>query len=283
MEINTDCFQCILNQIIPMARNASEDETVRRAMIRRMLRVISESDSRTTPPDIAAAFHREFRLVSGRNDLYRAQKDQSTRLALQLLPELRKMVETAADPFLAALKLAIGGNIIDYGCDPDFDLETAERRIREACELPFDEAAGRRLRQRIDGARSIFYILDNCGEAVVDRLLLEYCSGKVTLGVRGQPILNDVTRREAAMSGLDGMPIVDTGDVTPGVSAIGTGEEFLRAMQTADLIIAKGQGNYESLDRSDLPIVFLLRVKCGVIARRLANPLHSLQVLFHNL
>ncbi len=282
MDIGVDCFPCILSQIVPLARSASGDETECRALIRRMLRIIAEADPGSTPPDIAAAFHREVRAVSGNNDAFRDEKDRSTALGLQLLPELRALCSEAPDAFESALRLAIGGNIIDYGADPDFDLETAEKRIREVFSLPLAPEPVRRLREAMDQARSVFYILDNCGEAVLDRLLIERYAHKITLGVRGQPILNDVTRREAAMSGLDFVPILDTGDMTPGVSRHGTGEAFLAAMRRADLVIAKGQGNFETLSDYDRPIAFLLRVKCRVIAQLLQSPMHSLQVQLRN-
>lgn len=283
MDISVECFDCILNQIMPLVRAASPSEQERRALIRRMLRIVAEAEKSTTPPDIAAAFHREVRTVSGNNDLFRTEKDESTRIALSLYPEMSEIVCKSHDPFETALRLAIGGNIIDYGVDPSFDLTHVERKIREVLTLPLDLAAVRTLRRAIDAADSVFYILDNCGEAVFDRLLLEQMPPRVTLGVRGQPILNDVTRREATMSGLDAYPILDTGDLTPGVSAHGTREEFLRAMQKADLVIAKGQGNFETLSDYPRPIAHLLRVKCPVVGRIFEAELHSLQVKIRNL
>ncbi len=283
MDISVECFDCILNQIMPLVRAASPSEQERRALIRRMLRIVAEAEKSTTPPDIAAAFHREVRTVSGNNDLFRTEKDESTRIALSLYPEMSEIVRKSHDPFETALRLAIGGNIIDYGVDPSFDLTHVERKIREVLTLPLDLAAVRTLRRAIDAADSVFYILDNCGEAVFDRLLLEQMPPRVTLGVRGQPILNDVTRREATMSGLDAYPILDTGDLTPGVSAHGTREEFLRAMQKADLVIAKGQGNFETLSDYPRPIAHLLRVKCPVVGRIFEAELHSLQVKIRNL
>ncbi len=283
MNIELDCISCILGQVVPLARGATTNKVVRNALIRRMLRIVAEIDSHTTPPDIAAAFHREVRTVSENSDAFREQKDLSTALALRLLPELRTLCGRSPDRFASALRFAIGGNIIDYGADPDFDLRNAEKQIREVVSLPLDQAAVSQLHDAMDRAKNIFYILDNCGEAVLDRLLIEQFAHKITLGVRGKPILNDVTRREASMSGLDFLPIMDTGDMTPGVSTRCTSEEFLTAMRKADLVIAKGQGNFETLSDYDRPIAFLLRVKCHVIAELLRAPMFSIHLHMRNI
>ena len=182
------------------------------------------------------------------------------------------------------MRLAIGGNIIDYGVNPEFNLLEAEAGIREVFDLPFDREACADLKRRMDQAKSIFYMLDNCGEAVVDRLLMEPYADKLTIGVRGLPVLNDVTRREAKLSGIDFAPIIDTGDCAPGVSLRHSSPEILDALSRADLVISKGQGNFESLDEEfTCPVYFLLRVKCKVVAERLNRPLGSIQIIGRNL
>ncbi len=283
MRVQIDCYPCILGQLSELAKKAESGDEARHRLVRQMLRQVLEADESVTPPDFAALFHGEVARRTGIEDPYREAKDRSTELALELLPELRRLVEEHPDPFEAAVRLAIGGNIIDYGAIPDFNLNHAERRIREVFDLPLDLEAAAELRRRIDRADSILYILDNCGEAVLDRLLLERCAGKVTAAVRGKPILNDVTRREAALSGIDFVPLVDTGDNVPGVSLKTSSPEFLRLFHNADLVIAKGQGNYESLEHCDRPIFFLLRIKCGVLASRLGRPEGSLQIQGRNL
>ena len=279
MRVQIDCYPCILGQLSELAKQAESGDKERHELVRLMLRQVLEADETATPPEFAALFHQEVTNRTGIEDPYREAKDRSTELALQLLPEMRELVRNHPDPFEAAVRLAIGGNIIDYGAIPDFDLAQAEQRIREVFELPFDREAAALLQRRIEQANSILYILDNCGEAVLDRLLLERCAGKVTVAVRGKPILNDVTRREAALSGIDFVPVIDTGSNVPGVSLRNSSPEFLEHFRNADLVISKGQGNYESLDHCERPIFFLLRVKCAVIARRLGKPFGSLQIL----
>ena len=119
---------------------------------------------------------------------------------------------------------------------------------------------------------------------MIDRLLIERYRDKITVGVRGYPILNDVTRREAALSGIEGVRIVDTGDRAPGVSLRHSGRELLDAMRGADVVVSKGQGNFESLDEGcERPVFFLLRVKCRVVAERVQSPLGSIRLIGRNL
>lgn len=284
MRVQIDCYPCILSQLSRLAKLATTDTEEQYRLIRRMLRKVVDADDRTTPPEFASVFNRIVSEVSGIDDAYQEVKDKSTQLGLELLPELRQLAAESSDPFEAAVRLAIGGNIIDYGVNPEFNLLEAEAGIREVFDLPFDREACADLKRRMDRAKSIFYMLDNCGEAVVDRLLMEPYADKLTIGVRGFPILNDVTRREAKLSGIDFAPIVDTGDRAPGVSLRNSSPEILDALSRADLVISKGQGNFESLEEEfTRPIYFLLRVKCKVVAERLNRPLGSIQIIGRNL
>lgn len=285
MRVQIDCYPCILSQLSELAKKAIGDEQEQHQLVKRMMQLVLEADEETTPPEFAAQFHSVVAKVSGEEDPYRTIKDHSTELGLALLPELRRIVEKHPDPFEAAVRLAIGGNIIDYGVNPNFKLHEAEDRIREVLDLPFDRDACADLHRRLDAAESVFYMLDNCGEAVIDRLLIEPYADKITLGVRGYPILNDVTRREAKLSGITGVRrVVDTGDRAPGVSLRNSSAELLDAMRSADLVISKGQGNFESLDEGyDRPVFFLLRAKCAVVANRLNCPLGSIRIIGRNL
>ena len=282
MNIGVTCWKCILDPLPETVRRALPDEPGRSALFRHILAKLGALPEDAAPPDAAAEVQRCVAEVTGGRDFYREIKDRSTDLGLAMLPAMRELVEKASDPFETALRIAIGGNIIDYGCLPDFDLATAETRIREVLTLPLDPAAVARARRLMENARSILYLLDNCGEAVLDRLLVERFADKITLAVRGGAIYNDVNRCDLVRSQFPPLPVVDTGDCTPGVSLRHASAAFQKAMRAADLVVAKGQGNYETLDRYDRPILHLLRIKCPVVAARLGAPQGSLQVLARN-
>ena len=285
MRVQVDCYPCILSQLSELAKKAAPDAAGQHAIVKRLLKLVFEADEATTPPEFAAMFHSLMAELTGISDPLREIKDRSTGLGLALLPELQRMVLEAPDPFEVSVRFVIGGNIIDYGVNPNFDLREAESKIREVLDLPFDRGLCAEFKRRLDTAKSIFYMLDNCGEAVIDRLLIERYREKIVVGVRGRPILNDVTRREAALSGIEGVPIVDTGDCAPGVSLRRSSRELIEAMQHADVVVTKGQGNFESLDEefTARPIFFLLRVKCAVVSRRVGSPLGAIKIIGKNL
>ncbi len=229
------------------------------------------------PPLLIRECFRHIAVRTGIADPYREIKDHSIESARQLLELLRPEYEAAEAPFALAVRWAIAGNILDYGAIPDLTLEWAEKKIRAAGQEPLDVEP---LRKRVQEAGNILYILDNCGESVFDRLLLEHFADRVTLAVRGSAILNDVTRREIAPSGLTGFPVVDTGDSTPGVSLPDSGKDFKRAVDAADLVICKGMGNFETLEGwKKKDTFFLFLAKCPHIEKRLGAAHLSMQLI----
>jgi hypothetical protein len=262
----------------------SNDDKVRYDIIKKTLAQAGNIDLSLTPPEQARLIHQVIKTASGVEDPYAEEKDKSTEFALKLMPAVREKIAKSKNQFETIVRLVIAGNIIDYGAIRDFNLNTARKRIFEVFNMPIDLDAIRLLEKEMDKAKKIFYMADNCGEAVFDRLLIERYSDKITLGVRGGPILNDLTEREIKESELDIVPYVHTGDMTPGVSFRYSDSEFLEEMRSSDLVIAKGQGNYETLNEYDRPIFFLLRVKCQIIADLIGNvQLGDLQVIPQNI
>ncbi len=285
MKVQPGCYNCIKHQLDMLAEAIGKDPHHRERILSELAELTRELMDRSTPPELASRYYRIFERETGIADPFRREKEMSTRLALQMLPELREVVGTGEGAFDRAVLLAIGGNIIDYGATPDFTLDGVEKNIIQVLDFEYDHAAMDELHRRMDNAEKIVYILDNCGEAVIDRLLIELFPQKITAAVRGKAILNDVTREDALASGLDFVPIIDTGDNTPGVSLKHSSPEFVASLGSADLVIAKGQGNFESFadDFRARPTFFLLRTKCEVICRQLDTRLNSIQIIGRNL
>lgn len=286
MKIQPGCHHCIKHQLKLLSTAIGKDDATKSVVLDELLAIYRGVVDSASPPELAALYYEYFERKTGIGDPFRREKEYSTQLALRLLPELRRQVEAAGEgAFDLALLFAIGGNIIDYGVNPDFDIATAERQIRQVLDCEYDRASAAELRRRIEVARDIIYILDNCGEAVIDRLLIERYPDKITVAVRGKPILNDVTRADAAASGLDFVPIIDNGDGAPGVSLRRSAPDFVRRLRSADLVIAKGQGNFEAMgdEFHDRPAFYLLRTKCAVICSQLDAELNSIQIIGRNL
>lgn len=279
-----DCIPCMVEHTLHVARMVTDSDERRRQIIKTVLAEVARIDFESTPPEMARKIHGIIREMTGVDDPYLALKDQSTEMATELLPILRNLVDSAEDRFETIVRMVIAGNIIDFGADRHFDLQTVQTRVMEVLHMPLDRTAVIRLQTAMAGAGKILYLLDNCGEAVIDRLLIEPYREKITVAVRGGAILNDITPREVEASGLLGLaPVIDSGDRTPGTALRYVSPEFRRCFEAADLIISKGQGNYETLSETTRPIFFLLRVKCPQVAEHLEQaPLGSLQIIPRN-
>jgi len=212
-----------------------------------------------------------LRELSGNPDPYREIKQHSNQRMLGFYPELLARIKAAEDSLEMAIRLAIAANIIDFGAKHNLDDETIDRVMAESIAIPLDRELVEKLRQEIHRAESILYLGDNAGEIVCDRLLIEQLPReKITYVVRGNPIINDVTIADAETVGITELvPVIDNGADAPGTILEECSPEFCDRFQSADLIIAKGQGNYETLSDANYPIAFLFQAKCPVIAREL--------------
>jgi len=210
-------------------------------------------DPTTTPPEIGDQIHRRVREMVADGDPYNEVKRAATDEALRLRPWMRATIAGAQDPLETAVRLAIAGNIIDYGHNPNYDLEAT---IADATQRPLDANDMDALRSALTRAQEdgdgILFIGDNAGETVFDRAL------------------NDATLEDAQQAGLDETAeLVSTGSDTPGTILVRTSDAFQCLFAEAEVIIAKGQANYETLSPGDERIFFLLKAKCPVIARDL--------------
>ncbi len=284
MKTTTDCIPCFITHSLNVAKLTSGNQDHHKEIIRKTLSMVADIDFDQTPPAMAKKIHNLVHRITGVEDPYVRIKDESTAFTLEMLPFLRHEVEKSDRPFETAVRLVIAGNSIDFGTDHNFHLDSVHRIIADSLKQQIDLEAVGLLERKMAKAKDILYIGDNCGEIVFDRLLIEPFRKKITLAVRGKPILNDVTRREASMSGLDGIvDIIDTGDALPGVVLENCSQEFKRHFKKADLIISKGQGNFETMLETDRPIFFLFKAKCSVITRLLNSELGSLQVIGENI
>ncbi len=280
MKTSIDCIPCFIRQTLDAIRMLTDDASVHEIVVRDMLTRASALDFSSPPPLMGRTIHRLIRDASGNRDPYREIKHQSNLLALNLYPGLKRTIEDAKNPFETAVRLAIAGNIIDFGAGTGVTPELVSRTVEASLTQTIDEAAVIGLHNEIRNARSILYLGDNAGEIVFDRLLIELLPvEKVLFAVRGLPIINDATREDAAEAGIAGwVPVIDNGTDVPGTVPELCSDQFREAFQAADLIVAKGQGNYETLSDTDKNIFFLFKVKCPVIARHSGHKLGDIVI-----
>ena len=159
MRIQVGCHQCIEHQLKLLSGAIAKEENSRKLVLDRLISIYRSVADSASPPELAAMYYEFFERETGIGDPFRREKEFSTKLALRLLPDLRKMVEDAGEgAFERALLFAIGGNIIDYGVNPDFDLGGAERQILQVLNYQYDRQSAAELRKRMESAKDIIYI-----------------------------------------------------------------------------------------------------------------------------
>jgi uncharacterized protein with ATP-grasp and redox domains len=273
-----DCIPCLVRQVLDSVRMVTDDKQLHEKVMRQALYLSSQMDLMQSPPAMAQKIHRFIREITGVQDPYREVKNRFNRLALQMYPELKQQVEASADPLDTAVRLAIAGNIIDFGVDSAVEESRVESAIAEALTGLLDKEMLEEFGDAMSRAEDILYLGDNAGEIVFDRLLIEQlpCE-KITFVVKGRPILNDAVMEDAQIVGLtDMVDVIDNGSDAPGTILESCSETFRRRFDQSDLIIAKGQGNYETLSEVDKNIFFLVRPKCSVLARHLGREIGRL-------
>jgi hypothetical protein len=271
-----DCYPCFLRQALEGARLAGADEQQQREILGRVLDVLKDAPLASVPPEIGRQVHRIVREVTGAEDPYEDVKARSTREALALYPWLKSLLAEAEDRLETAVRLSIAGNIIDMGPNPTYDLRDEVMRVLEE---PLAINDGEALWSSLREAESVLYLADNAGETVFDRLLIEEIEAPVTYAVKGHPIINDATVDDARAAGVDQVAeVMSNGSDSPGTLLEACSETFRRTYEAVDVIIAKGQANYETLSEEGPRVFLLLQTKCPVIAEHVGMPVGSLIV-----
>lgn len=247
------------------------DDAKKNAIISEAEKILKKMDiTSMTPPEATTLVHSAISKLTGIKDLYKDIKKENNEFALSLYPKMEKMIRQSKDKLLTAIRLSIAGNIIDYGAHSTFDINSS---IKEA--LTNDLMINDHLKFKADlaKAKKILIVGDNAGEIVFDKLLAEEIKklGKeVIFAVKSRPILNDVLMDDAKFVSMTQIAkIIESGSDTAGTILKKTTEEFKVIYSASDIVIAKGQGNLETLEDKDKNIYFLLKCKCEHLARRL--------------
>lgn len=285
-----DCLPCLARNAIDLARKSAQGDAALESRIAaegmRILAKAAEEGYALPPPCYARQLiDNALAMCEGRvPDPWAEEKKTSTELALKLMDRLDEIPDWDPNSFESCLRLSVAGNILDFSVYADLDIAAAMETMATAFTKPVDTAAVAELKRRMDAAKSILWIFDNCGEAVFDRLLMEPYRDKITLAVRGRPAFNDITRAELEPSGLSHFikcdSLVSNDDGVPGVVDETCGAAFRAAFAAADLVVAKGQANFETMsERTDKPIAFLFLAKCPVVCRAVGAEPKTIQVL----
>ena len=267
MKTELECLPCFFGQIRRTLQYAGVNGERGRATTRRAASIIEQASLDEVPARTTTLIHRLLREETG-VDPYRQVKETYNRLALGRLPGLRRMAAEAPDRLEASVRIAIAGNVIDFGIYESVDLD---RALADAFRLPLPTEGYRRFARAVGNARRVLYLCDNAGEIVFDRVLLETlrAMGKdVIAAVKGAPAINDATLADAAAAGLhECATVIDNGNDGIGTLLEACSPRFMDAYRSVDLVLSKGQANYETLAQTgDARTFFLFKVKCRVVA-----------------
>ncbi|MGB3479052.1 MAG: ARMT1-like domain-containing protein [bacterium] len=219
----------------------------------------------TTPPEMGMLIYKAIYQTADIDDPFKQIKQQCTAQLMSRYAEFKEQIVDSEDPLYTALKFACLGNAIDFGANPNFDIT---KDLEDLSDKDFDVCEYDKFRNTLKTASNVLFIADNAGETVFDRLLIEQLGKPVKYAVRSKPIINDATIEDAQNAGIDKVAeIISSGCDAPGTILKLCSEEFKRIFSTADMVISKGQGNYETLSDQKRSIFFLLKIKCPVIAR----------------
>jgi uncharacterized protein with ATP-grasp and redox domains len=277
MQTHLDCIPCFLKQALEATRMVTTRESTQTQVLQNVMNYLQQADLSKSPPELSQKIHQIIRTTTHSPDPYKTVKIQANTQAKKHLPHLKKQITASQDPLLLAIKLAIVGNVIDYGTMTRLNID---EMINKALTQPFDLHQYPTFKNQLKTTKSILILGDNTGEIIFDTLLLQELSEytqDITYVVKAHPIINDAQKNDALYAGIDNYATIieaDTGqpNSSPGILLHNTTPRFKRHFTNADIILSKGQGNYEGLNTTTRQIYFLFMIKCPLIAQLMGKP-----------
>ncbi len=278
MKTYLECIPCFFKQALGAARLSGASEKTQKKILNEVALRIPEFPLIFGPPEMARIIYGIIKKMTGNGDPYEKIKEKSNKLALSVYPKLKKKVAHSRDSLLTAVELAIAGNIIDYGVKNSLNIREELGRIlaeensaiREESKSIFNY---KNFKHTLKNAKIILYLADNAREVVFDRVLIEEIKRtdkikNIIYAVKEKPVINDALWEDARMAGIEKTArIISSGLDTPGTVLSLCSKRFLKIFKRADMIISKGQGNFEALSDCNRPVFFLFMAKCPVIAQ----------------
>lgn len=276
--MNTECILCHLNKNIATARSLGDEETATefaRELMKLHLSLPEGSNSACLGPATNALFTKYYGLDP---DRYRKEKKEANRFVLERLEQLRSRVQEAKDPVFAGLQLSILGNYLDFSAlQGQISFRKLEEMMASALEMQLDMDCFGQFCQDLEQGKRLLYITDNAGEIGFDRIFAEEIANRyphleITFCVRGKIAQNDATREDAALLGIL-FPIIDNGNAVAGTEFSLLSQEAREAIEKADVILAKGMGNVETMLGCGYNVYYAFLVKCVRFASYFQAPM----------
>lgn len=292
MKTYLDCIPCFFKQALEASRLAGADEKIQRRVLDAVAEALPEFPLEASPPQMGRIIYSLVREYTDTDDPYLQIKEQSNRLALSIYDRAMNDLARGHDRLLNAVELAIAGNIIDYGVNNTLDIGVELEKILSAERNKIGDEDRRffnidSFKKSLNKANTVLYLGDNAGETVFDRILMEEIkrmdgTKTITYAVKEKPSINDALKKDAVDCGIDTIAeIVSSGSDAPGTIPALCSDEFMNRFHKADIVISKGQGNFEGLSDSKRTVYFLLIAKCPVIAADIGCRVGNMVLLHH--
>lgn len=264
-----------MRQAYESAVMATDNQDIQQQILKECAIHISHFTDFQSSPHLAYYMHNTVKKLTGNEDPYKEIKRRDIESALQLYPYLKKILSDNDNDLYIALKISAIGNIMDSALFKDINIHEC---IEQQMDMKFTICDFSILKNILAKSETLLILGDNAGEAVFDRVFIESLPEniKVTYAVRHASIINDATIEDAITAGVDkSAAVISSGCKTPGIILSESSDEFIDIFSNADIVISKGQGNYEGLDGFNRKVFFLLKAKCSMIAKRFNVPVMS--------
>jgi uncharacterized protein with ATP-grasp and redox domains len=273
MKVRVDCIPCVFRQALAALRLTTDDPVLQETVLKKVAAHYAEKELKSTPAHFSQTVYEIIAEQTGIADPFAEEKKHFNELTLAMLPDCYAALEQTKDPLETGAHLAVAGNIIDLGIGEGLDIHGT---LASALDIPFTVNDLELLRRDLENGRELLYIGDNAGEIVFDRVFIEiirklYPAVHVAYSVKSGPIINDATMDDALVAGMHSIcDVIETGAACIGAPLDVVDKTFIDAMDKADVIISKGQGNFETLNEEyQRNIYFILKAKCTLVAAEL--------------
>lgn len=280
IRLNPGCISCLIkSRLEDFPADTPLEQQIE--YMQRVLKAIANTPKNVGAPVLVRTINHIQKEMFGCNKDFTHIKSHFNQLMLEKVPIIREKLELAKDPLKAAIQYAMTGNYIDFGALDKVDEEELQRILDHSADNHVDEQEYLNLRNELKKAEQIVYLTDNCGEIVTDKLLIEEIQKEnpgavITVIVRGFPVLNDATMEDAVQVGLtDMVRVIGNGNEVAGTYLEEISEEAEAVINSADVILAKGQGNFETLRMCGKNIYYIFMCKCEMFAKRFQVPRFS--------
>jgi len=271
MAIESECIVCIMRQAQDVCDFVGAEESAKLSVFKNVMQILIMGIDQDLEEGANFLVHEELKKLTNNPDPYKKAKEESISKALEIIPRMMGLIKESEDPLKTAVELCIAGNVIDFGPSNFHDIKATISEVMDSNKRHFDFDS---FKSECNISKTALILGDNAGETVFDRLLISQLKQNIFYAVKSQPILNDAVKEDAIKSGLDQVAtIIENGSPRLGTCLPQCSQDFINLFNSVDLVISKGQANFETLVNEKRRIFFLFKVKCKLLSRKHHLPL----------